>query len=107
MSIAPASPIEMAVIELRHTEIVDFPPHPWHVLRHFGVALDNEQAQQFIAEGLRVFCDEGGPYLVVRLPSDRPWPYVRNVKDVHIKIQPRRWVIHNETGITCWLKEIE
>jgi hypothetical protein len=98
------------VIELKNRQIVDVPVPPTGIpgrfVRKFGVALDNDEAQDFIKNGLRVHGDENGPYLVVRLKSGQPWPLVMDKAHVDVAVEPRAWVMREETGIICWLKSI-
>lgn len=92
----------METVVLHDREIVELFPHPTSPIRGFGVSLDNEEAQDLIAKGYRVFCDEGGPYLVVRLRSGRKFPIFLDPKHVDIKIAPTPWLYHNLTGVICW-----
>jgi hypothetical protein len=99
----------MELLELKNRQVVDLSEVPQHwgtSYRHFGVALDNDEAQVYLKEGLRVFCDEGGPYLVVRLRADQHWPYVFHRNSVDVTVEPRRWTFRDESGVICWMKNI-
>lgn len=101
---------EREFLELKHREYIELPPPPIEhgfIVRSFGVSLDNVEAQVYINCGLRVFCDEGGPYLVVRLRNNQNYPFIWNRKDVDVVVEPLTWRLRDETGIICWLESIE
>lgn len=90
--------------------VVVQPSHP--DLKHFGVALDNEEAQELLNEECRVFGDERGPYLVVRVPAGVPMPFpIQDVEHVDVEVQPREWTIGNggngRHGVICYLRSIQ
>lgn len=101
----------LGTITLKNREYIDLPKPSLGmgdpIIRHFGVSLDNIEAQAYIKMGLRVFCDEGGPYLVVRLRNTQNWPFIWNRKSVDVVIKPLTWWVGSESGITCWLERIE
>lgn len=95
-------------VELKDRELIDLPAMPDRIfasVRHFGVSLDNIEAQHFIRKGFRVFGDRKGPYLVVRIPAGRPWSLAIDEKGVDITFRPVRWTLRQETGIICWLAQ--
>lgn len=98
--------MQYETIELNDREIFQIPDHPSFpsYVRHIGVSLDNEEAQKFIKESYRVFCDEGGPYLVLRVPRKfRGNLYVVDTKHTDIKFTPIPWSVSYMSGVVCWL----
>lgn len=96
----------MDTITLEHREIIDLPDveyPPFLGIRHFGVALDNDEAQKFIEKNYRVFCDDGGPFLVIRLRATQRFPIVVRKHDAEIEFSPVPWEIAGRSGIICWL----
>lgn len=93
-------------IELKDREVVNLPLNTHVPIRHFGVALDNEEAQDFVDQGLRVFGDDKGPYLVVRLKATMPWPIVWNRDRVDVVVNPQSWIFHEHQGVICWLESV-
>jgi hypothetical protein len=93
------------VIELKNRQLVELPQIPvqYASIRHIAVALDNDEAQKFIDLDYRVFGDDQGPYLVVRIPDTYPAIIVMNLNDVDVKIRPKRWFMKDESGVICWL----
>lgn len=75
-------------------------------IRHFGVALDNDEAQAMYNKGWRVFGDEDGPYLVVRLKDyqAKPWGLYAQTP-VDVTFRPVPWKLHDKWGIICWFEE--
>jgi hypothetical protein len=100
----------MDTIELKGRQLIDLPEPPPEFsnssIRHFGVALDHDEAQEFITQDLRVFGDEAGPYLVVRLRAEQYWPLVIGKERFDVTVEPRRWRLRDDTGVICWLKHI-
>lgn len=99
-------------IKLEGRQLVDVPPtlHPLHrfgMVRYLGVALDNEEAEMYLDMGFRVFGDDQGPFLVVRIPdSVQGMPCFLNPNNVDITFLPKRWSLRegSQSGIICWLK---
>jgi hypothetical protein len=77
-------------------------------IRHFGVALTVDEAQEFIAREYRVFGDEYGPFLVIRLKASQAlWAQLFfDGATVTVEFAPLMWRLHNETGIICWLEKL-
>lgn len=99
------------IIELKDRQIVNVPRHPLdrtNGVRHFAVALDNEEALEFAKLGYRVVGDEEGPLLIIRLEARQPWPIVADLEHADVKFQPIEWQISNvnQSGIICWLEDI-
>lgn len=89
-------------------ELIELPPPPLGVpttTRAVGVALDNREAQELYEEDCRVLCDEGGPYLVVRL-SAYDQPILTNGGRVDIEVQPEAWYWDGHSGIICWMTQV-
>lgn len=98
---------DITTIKLEGREIIEIQPHERMApsVRHFGVALGNDEAQDFLSRDWRVFCDEHGPYLVVRLGALDRWPLtVFDKKSVNVEFAPVPWYLNNhESGVICWL----
>lgn len=96
-------------VELKDREIIEILPHTngnhrGSSLRSFGVALDNDEAQVFLEKDWCVFCDEEGPYLVVRAPSGQPLP---SPSRADVTFHPIPWVLNNDwRGVICWMKDV-
>lgn len=98
------------IIVMEDRQVINFEPHvEWlRPIRHFGISLDADEAQEFIGRGYRVFGDEFGPYLVIRLQAAQAWPFVIDRQKVKVEFEPREWHLTSsgETGIICWLRSI-
>ena len=95
-------------ITLEERELIDLPQQPGRIIRHVGVRLDNDEAQEFISRDYRVFGDQSGPYLVVRLSSGQEYPIVSPIAPVDVTFRPIRWEVKavDLSGIICWLEEV-
>ena len=94
-------------IKLEHRQIIDIPRGPNQVLtRTFGISLTAAEAQDFIARGYRVFGDDEGPYLMIRIDSTRGWPFVSDKNDVDVTFRPIEWAVNGRSGVICWLEHI-
>lgn len=75
-------------------------------IRHFGVALDNDEAQRMLAKDWRVFGDDRGPFLVVRLKDDQHYPWGLDAgTPVDVVFRPVPWVLRDKSGIICWFEK--
>lgn len=75
--------------------------------KHLGVSLGNEEAQTYLALDCRVFGDQNGPYLVVRVPYAKRNLGLIDAEHVDVTVMPRTWRLGEKHGIICWLKEIK
>lgn len=97
----------MEIIELKNRSIIDIPPiDPQGIIRHFGVSLTTSEAQNFIAKDYRVFGDEDGPFLVIRLKAGQNWPFVMDKEDVDVRFSPIPWEVAGHSGVICWMESI-
>lgn len=99
------TPVE--VIELKNRELIPLKPLPGFIIRHFGVALDHDEAQNFIARGYRVFGDENGPYLVIRVPARMRTPAHMDSFKYDVSFKPIPWELRDERGVICWLTKFD
>lgn len=100
----------METFELKDRELIEIPPPPsWAPIGlSVGVALTNEEAQEFIAKEYRVRGDDKGPFLIVKLRKDRHYGLVWDSSSADVTVTPRRWYIIDrpDTGIICWAERI-
>lgn len=96
----------METFELKGREQIEIPPRRGWPVQHVGIALTNEEAQEFIAKNYRVFGDEEGPYLVTRFRRDRDYSLIYLDWKVDVVVRPIEWRFENQTGIICWLESI-
>lgn len=97
------------VIQLDDREVVEIPSHPIRrPFESFGVALDNDEAQAYLICGWPVFCDDKGPFLIVRMPANQRVGFISSMSDLRltVRFRPIPWE-HKPTGnrgIICWFE---
>ena len=102
---------EFEVMELKGRQLIDIPVrpkpfNPYQVVRHLAVALDNDEAQEFIDKEFRVFGDSQGPFLVIRIPAKmKGMPSFIDPTNVDVAFLPQRWSLRegSKSEVICWL----
>ena len=98
----------VALLQREIFRLSDIPRPEWaQTIRHFGVALDNDEAQEMLAKDWRVFGDERGPYLVIRLKAEQNYPWGLDAgTPVDIMFRPVPWKLRDDRqGIICWFEK--
>lgn len=94
-------------ITLVDRTLIEIKDPPWSAVQHVGVSITNEEAQEFILKGYRVFGDDLGPYLVLRLRSDHRYNTWFTNDRATVRIRPIKWTMPHQSGIICWLEGID